>query len=122
MTTFLKSAAVLGLLCASMTAVSSEHADMAARNEMKAAMERMHASMTNMKMMDMAHHADHDFAMMMVPHHQAAIDMAKVELKYGHDTKMRKMAAKMIKDQQKEIAEMNAWMKANPHSSAPHDH
>lgn len=125
MTNFLKSVAMMGLLCASMTAASSEHADMAARNELKAAMEKMHASLTNMQMMESPFQADHDFAMMMIPHHQAAIDMAKVELKYGHDPKLRKMAQKIIKDQQKEISEMKAWQKANPHphaSSAPHSH
>lgn len=122
MNTFLKSTAVIGLLCACLSAASSEHADVAARNEMNAAMQKMQTTMSTMKMDEMQHGADHHFAMMMIPHHQAAIDMARVELKYGHDAKLRKMAQKMIKDQQKEIAEMNAWLKANPHSSNPHNH
>lgn len=53
---------------------------------------------------------DKDFVMMMMPHHQGAIDMAKVELQYGKDPMLRKMAADIVKAQEKEIAEMKAWM------------
>lgn len=52
---------------------------------------------------------DKDFVMMMMPHHQGAIDMAKVELQYGKDSKLRGMAEKIIADQEKEIAEMKQW-------------
>ena len=52
---------------------------------------------------------DMDFVMMMMPHHQGAIDMAKVELQYGKDPMLRKMAADIVKAQEKEIAEMKAW-------------
>jgi uncharacterized protein (DUF305 family) len=45
----------------------------------------------------------------MVPHHQGAIDMAEVELKYGTDPKLKQMAARIIADQQREIAFMQAW-------------
>lgn len=47
--------------------------------------------------------------MMMMPHHQAAIDMAKVQLQYGKDPEIKKMSRDIIKAQQKEIAEMKAW-------------
>ncbi len=57
--------------------------------------------------------ADKDFATMMIPHHQGAIDMAKIELQYGKDAKLRAMAEKMIKDQEKEIADLKAWQKAH---------
>jgi uncharacterized protein (DUF305 family) len=56
---------------------------------------------------------DTDFARMMIPHHQGAIDMAKVELKYGKDPVFRKMAEKMIEDQQKEVAELQKRLKEN---------
>lgn len=56
--------------------------------------------------------ADKDFASMMIPHHQGAIDMAKIELQYGKDPKLRSMAEKMIKDQEKEIADLKAWQSA----------
>jgi uncharacterized protein (DUF305 family) len=54
---------------------------------------------------------DVDFAKMMIPHHQGAIDMAKTELQYGKDPILKKMAQKIIKDQEKEVAEFNNWLK-----------
>ena len=53
--------------------------------------------------------ADKDFAMMMIPHHQGAIDMAKVELEHGKDPQLRKMAEGIIAAQEKEIAELKDW-------------
>jgi hypothetical protein len=47
--------------------------------------------------------ADRDFAAMMIPHHQGAIDMAKVELQFGHDQALRRLAQGIIVEQQQEI-------------------
>jgi len=73
---------------------------------------------TSMKRMDhdmsaapMTGYVDHDFAAMMIPHHQGAIDMAKGELLYGKDPVMRRLAEEIIVDQQSEIAVMNLWLK-----------
>jgi uncharacterized protein (DUF305 family) len=52
---------------------------------------------------------DKDFAMMMIPHHQGAIDMARLELKYGKDPELLAMAEKIVGDQQKEIEQLKAW-------------
>jgi len=49
---------------------------------------------------------DRDFAAMMIPHHQGAIDMAKAELQFGHDPVMRRLAQGIIVQQQQEIALM----------------
>ncbi len=54
---------------------------------------------------------DIDFVKMMVPHHQAAIDMAKAELLYGKDPQMRRLAQEIITDQQSEIELMQLWLK-----------
>ena len=49
---------------------------------------------------------DRDFARMMVPHHQGAIDMAQQEMLYGKDVRLRRLAQEIIVTQQQEIAVM----------------
>ena len=57
--------------------------------------------------------ADVDFRTHMIPHHQGAIDMARVALKYAKDADTKALAQKIIDDQEKEIAEMRAWLEKN---------
>lgn len=52
---------------------------------------------------------DRDFVAGMLPHHQGAVDMAEVELKYGRDPQLRKLARDIVAAQRKEIAFMQAW-------------
>jgi uncharacterized protein (DUF305 family) len=53
--------------------------------------------------------ADRDFVMMMKPHHQAAIDMAKAYLQHGNDPTLKAMAENIVASQQKENREMDDW-------------
>jgi uncharacterized protein (DUF305 family) len=77
-------------------------------------MQAMHSGMrrmdANMAAADMNGDVDHDFAVMMTPHHQGAIDMAKAELGYGHDPVMRRLAQEILVDQQSEIDAMELWL------------
>ena len=66
---------------------------------MAEAMERMGRGMSITHSGD----PDRDFAAMMIPHHQGAIDMAKAELQFGHDPVMRRLAQGIIVQQQQEI-------------------
>lgn len=54
--------------------------------------------------------ADVDFVRGMIPHHQGAIDMARGELRYGKDKKIRRLARDIVKAQQAEIRMMNKWL------------
>jgi uncharacterized protein (DUF305 family) len=56
---------------------------------------------------------DQEYAALMVPHHQSAVDMAKVELTHGQDAKLKAMAQQMITAQQKEIQQFNEWLTKN---------
>ena len=76
---------------------------------MKAYMEAQQKMMTSMQNMKMTGNPDNDFVMMMIPHHQGAIDMAEVEVKYGKDAKLQDMAKAIIKAQTQEIGEMKKW-------------
>jgi uncharacterized protein (DUF305 family) len=53
---------------------------------------------------------DRDFMRMMIPHHQGAIDMALVQLKYGRDERLKRLAQSIIVEQGQEIAYMRTLL------------
>ena len=75
--------------------------------QMMQAMERMDAGMIAAKPTG---NPDRDFAAMMIPRHQGAIDMAKVELIYGRDPVLRRLAQGIIVTQQQEIELMQRYL------------
>ena len=82
---------------------------------MDSAMDRMMAGMKAPPSGDV----DRDFVRLMIPHHQAAVDMAVAELRYGRDAHLKRIAQEIIVDQQQEIAAMDlAVGNPLPHAAA----
>ena len=78
----------------------------AASRGFRAAGEKMHRGMAITYSGD----ADADFVRGMIPHHQGAIDMAKILLVHGKDPEIRKLAEEIVKAQESEIAFMRSWL------------
>jgi uncharacterized protein (DUF305 family) len=71
--------------------------------------DKMHAEMA----IEFTGNADIDFMKGMIPHHQGAIDMARVVLEHGEDPEVRKLAEEVIAAQKGEIAMMKQWLAAH---------
>jgi uncharacterized protein (DUF305 family) len=67
---------------------------------------RMHREMA----VSLTGDADRDFAAAMIPHHQGAIDMARIVLEHGSDPEIRKVAQEVIQAQEAEIAQLREWL------------
>ena len=108
------------VLCAAATAAQAQHQGHGAPTtpatptaaatpstaEFEAGAARMHSDMA----ITYTGNTDIDFARGMIPHHQGAIDMARVQLRHGKDPAMRKLATDIIKAQEKEIAFLRQWL------------
>lgn len=87
------------------------HHDM---DDMEMEMDPMSMSMDDMALMlegKTGDEFDQAFIEGMIPHHQGAIDMAKMALTSAKHDEIKRMAEAIISAQQKEIDEMNQWMK-----------
>jgi uncharacterized protein (DUF305 family) len=89
-------------------------ADDPAWSDLQQSMGKMHVAMVSVKP---SHDADLDFVQLMLPHHQAALDMAKTQLLYGKDPQMRRLAQEIITDQQSEVELMQLWLKQHAPNS-----
>ena len=97
-------------LCAAAGGALIAEAQHASSGQSPSAM--MHAAMTKpMPQMKMTGDIDKDFAMMMAQHHVSAIEMAKIEIKYGKSSEMKGMAKKMLDAQVKERAKLLKFAK-----------
>jgi len=86
--------------------------------DLMTSMERMHAAVAAVRR---SGETDSNFVRLMLPHHQAAIDMAKAQLQYGKDPQMRRLAEEIITDQQSEIELMQLWLKQHGYESKKAD-
>jgi len=91
------------------TSGQDNSADSTFASQMMQAMDRMNSGMAAARPTG---DPDRDFAAMMIPHHQGAIDMAKVELIYGRDPALRRLAQGIIVEQQQEIELMQRSLNA----------
>ena len=71
--------------------------------------DRMHQNM----MMEYTGNADVDFIKGMIPHHQGAVEMAKIVLEHGTDPDVKKLAEEIIAAQETEIKWMTEWLAKN---------
>ncbi|MEJ0018262.1 MAG: DUF305 domain-containing protein [Acetobacteraceae bacterium] len=98
-------------------ALAASPADTAFQQESKVAMDRMMAGMDVKPSGDV----DRDFALMMIAHHQGAIDMAEAELRHGRNEQLRRIARDIVVEQQQQIAAMRlaVGLPASAPSAAP---
>jgi len=108
---------VLIIALTSSTAGATAQSTMPAPQDSQSTNEFKAANLDMMKKMNVPYtgNPDVDFRTHMIPHHEGAIAMAKVGLKYATDAETKKMAQKIIDDQEKEVADMQAWLKKNGH-------
>ncbi|HKH95357.1 MAG TPA: DUF305 domain-containing protein, partial [Beijerinckiaceae bacterium] len=93
-------------------------ADTPATAEFKAA----HGAMMRNMAVPYTGDPDADFRIQMIPHHQGAIDMAYVAMRHAKDPWTRQLAEGVIVEQQREIAEMQAWLRRRGFAAPPTRH
>jgi uncharacterized protein (DUF305 family) len=105
-----------------LSAISTVPSSVSARKadaDLDKSIERMHAEMQKVHY---SGNTDADFASLMVPHHQGAVQMAEVELQFGSDPRLRRLAQEIILTQQSEIDVMRSVITGFPLSSLDLNH
>ena len=111
---FFKTLAFLLLLVVSLflaTAIPVVSMMPSERNPVDVLHQAMVSMQAAMEHVQLTGNPDTDFALMMIPHHQGAVEMAKVELLYGTDPRLRRLAQEIIVTQQSEITVMQLALK-----------
>ncbi|PWT83720.1 MAG: DUF305 domain-containing protein [Blastocatellia bacterium] len=102
--------ALIGTLAAARRQASHPQTGMPTDNshwiQLMESMGRMHEAMSSA---GPSTDADMDFVALMLPHHQGAIDMAKIELISGKDPQIRRLAQEIVAEQESEIQLMQLW-------------
>lgn len=83
------------------------------KQELKSSMEEMDRAMMQADDPDFSR----AFVVKMIEHHKGAVEMSRILLKYGKDAELRRMTEKGMKMQEKEIGELQQWLK--DHGGAP---
>lgn len=94
-----------------------KESDYTADETFDAQMSRAMATMDREMMLPPSGDPDRDFAAMMIPHHQGAIDMARIQLQFGKDPVLRRLAQGIIVEQQQEIDVMKRQLAVIPVAS-----
>ena len=112
---------VFAIVCASLTAeVMSQRLSQpkpAPGSEFDAALRAVMAQMDTGMCITPSGDADRDFARAMIPHHQGAIEMARLELLYGHDARLRRLAQGIVVEQSQETALLRSILASVPSTS-----
>lgn len=78
--------------------------------DIRSGYERANSRMMRDMMVEATGDINRDFVLGMIPHHEAAIDMAYILLRYSEDTELRTLAEAVIREQEREIRDMRAWL------------
>jgi uncharacterized protein (DUF305 family) len=102
---------VCALGISAISTIPSSIPESTADTDLDKSMDTMHAEMQNIRY---SGNADADFASLMIPHHEGAIEMSKVELQFGTDPRLRRLAQEIIVTQQSEIEVMKGAIRGLP--------